>query len=142
MQEHVTAAKLLQGYIANILPEVISHIEPLAEAADRTNLEKELFPWLAKEVAEEVGHIIDSREILIEIIKEILVERASKYLDIPEEPEEEEEEENEEEEQKEEIEINTNETTSISEGSITTEINNKNNGTIESTEITKSGEKN
>lgn len=36
-------------------------------------------PWLAKEVALEVGQMIDSRELLEEIVREILKERAKTY---------------------------------------------------------------
>lgn len=80
MQERVTAAKLLQGHIANLLPDVLNTIEPFLEAANRENLEGQLGPWLANEVAEEVGQMVDSRHLLEEIVREILVDRAARYL--------------------------------------------------------------
>lgn len=80
MQERVTAAKLLQGHIAQLLPSVLKNIEQLTEAENREELERELGPWLAKEVAEEVGQMIDSRDLLEEIVREILRQRAEVYL--------------------------------------------------------------
>lgn len=79
MQERVTAAKLLQGHIASLIPEVLENLDPLSDAAKKENMEKNIFPWLSKEVAEEVGHIIDSREILTVIIQEIIKQRAATY---------------------------------------------------------------
>lgn len=79
MQERVTAAKLLQGHIASLIPEVLENLDPLSDAAKKEHLEKNICPWLSKEVAEEVGHIIDSREILTVIIQEIIKQRAGIY---------------------------------------------------------------
>lgn len=79
MQERVTAAKLLQGHIASLIPEVLENLDPLSDAAKKEHLEKNICPWLSKEVAEEVGHIIDSREILTVIIQEIIKQRAAAY---------------------------------------------------------------
>lgn len=79
MSKNVTAAKLLQGHIASLLPEVLENLEPISDAVKKDKLEKSICPWLTKEVAEEVGHIIDSREILTAIIQEIIKERAEIY---------------------------------------------------------------
>lgn len=64
MQERVTAAKLLQGHIADLLPNVLKTIEQLKDADNRAKLEKQIGPWLAKEVAEEIGQMIDCKELL------------------------------------------------------------------------------
>ncbi|XP_063698063.1 uncharacterized protein LOC134829002 [Culicoides brevitarsis] len=82
MEERVTAAKLLQGHIADLLPGVLEDIEPLKEAADRDNLEEQLRPWLAQEVAEEIGNMIDSRDLLEEIVKQVLKHRAELYTNL------------------------------------------------------------
>ncbi|XP_037908679.1 radial spoke head protein 3 homolog B isoform X2 [Hermetia illucens] len=79
MQDKVTAARLLQGHIANLVPAVLKQLEPLNEAENREELERKLCPWLTQQVAEEVGHMIDSREILTAIVKEILLQRAEMY---------------------------------------------------------------
>ncbi|XP_059225269.1 radial spoke head protein 3 homolog A [Stomoxys calcitrans] len=85
MQKEVTAAKLLQGHIASILPEILDNLEPATDAAKREKLMEKLCPWLSAEVAEEVGHIVDSREILTVIIQEIIKQRAEIYADYKEE---------------------------------------------------------
>lgn len=79
MQRGVTAAKLLQGHIASILPEVLDSLEPATDAAKKEELMKTICPWLSAEVAEEVGQIVDSREILTVIIQEIIKQRAEIY---------------------------------------------------------------
>ncbi|XP_017844543.1 radial spoke head protein 3 homolog A isoform X1 [Drosophila busckii] len=80
MQKSVTAAKLLQGHIASLVPEVLENIEPASDAVKKEQLMKSVCPWLSAEVAEEVGHIVDSREILTAIIQEIIKQRASVYM--------------------------------------------------------------
>lgn len=87
MTERVTAAKLLQGHIADLLPGVLNSIEPYLEADNREQLESQLGPWLANEVAEEVGQMVDSRELLEEIVRDILQDRASRYMKMAESPE-------------------------------------------------------
>ncbi|XP_016956288.1 uncharacterized protein LOC108028814 isoform X2 [Drosophila biarmipes] len=79
MQKSVTAAKLLQGHIASLVPEVLENIEPASDAVKKEQLMKSICPWLSAEVAEEVGHIVDSREILTAIIQEIIKQRAEVY---------------------------------------------------------------
>lgn len=85
MQKEVTAAKLLQGHIASILPEVLDNLEPATDAAKKEELMKTICPWLSAEVAEEVGQIVDSREILTVIIQEIIKQRAETYAGYKEE---------------------------------------------------------
>ncbi|XP_055689329.1 radial spoke head protein 3 homolog B isoform X2 [Lutzomyia longipalpis] len=80
----ITAAKLLQDHIADLLPAILSSIQSVTEAENREELERQLRPWLAHEVAEEIGHMIDSKELLGEIVKEILRERAEFYGTISE----------------------------------------------------------
>ncbi|XP_037944988.1 uncharacterized protein LOC119677625 [Teleopsis dalmanni] len=85
VQKGVTAAKLLQGHIAGILPEVLENLEPATDAIKKEQLMNSICPWLTKEVAEEVGQIVDSREILTAIIQEIIKHRACVYADYCEE---------------------------------------------------------
>ncbi|XP_075161923.1 radial spoke head protein 3 [Haematobia irritans] len=84
MQKEVTAAKLLQGHIASILPEILDNLEPATDVAKREKLMETICPWLSAEVAQEVGHIVDSREILTVIIQEIIKQRAEIYADYKE----------------------------------------------------------
>lgn len=79
MQERVTAAKLLQGHIADLLPSVLESIESVREAENKEELQRKLTPWLAEEVASEIGQMVDSRDLLLEIVKEVLQHRAELY---------------------------------------------------------------
>lgn len=79
MQERVTAAKLLQGHIADLLPSVLESIESVRDAENKEELQRKLTPWLAEEVASEIGQMIDSRDLLLEIVKEVLQHRAEMY---------------------------------------------------------------
>lgn len=85
MQEHVTAAKLLQGHIADLLPSVLESIESVREAENKEELQRKLTPWLAEEVASEIGQMVDSRDLLLEIVKEVLQHRAELYAKFEEE---------------------------------------------------------
>ncbi|KAJ6642737.1 Radial spoke head protein 3 like, partial [Pseudolycoriella hygida] len=87
MQNNVTAAQLLQDHIAARLPSVLQAIDPFEEnrkedVKKREDIKKTLGPWLSKEVAEEVGRMIDSQDLLEELVREILEDRAAKYLKI------------------------------------------------------------
>lgn len=85
MQDKVTAAQLLQDHVATRLPSILQAIDPFEEERKedqkkREEIERTLGPWLSKEVAEEVGRMIDSQELLEELVREILEDRAAKYL--------------------------------------------------------------
>lgn len=87
MQDKVTAAQLLQEHVANRLPSVLQAIDPFEQERKedqkkREEIERTLGPWLSKEVAEEVGRMIDSQDLLEELVREILEDRAAKYLKI------------------------------------------------------------
>ncbi|XP_053686515.1 bromodomain-containing protein DDB_G0280777 [Sabethes cyaneus] len=72
MQERITASKLLQGRIDNLMPSVIDAVENIKDEKDREDFERQIAPWLAKEVAQEIGQMIDSKELLEDIIREVL----------------------------------------------------------------------
>ncbi|KAG4077051.1 hypothetical protein HA402_016038 [Bradysia odoriphaga] len=87
MQDKVTAAQLLQDHVASRLPGILQAIDPFEEERKedqkkKEEIERTLGPWLSKEVAEEVGRMIDSHELLEELVREILEDRAAKYLKI------------------------------------------------------------
>uniref|UniRef100_A0A1A9WCV0 Radial spoke head protein 3 n=1 Tax=Glossina brevipalpis TaxID=37001 RepID=A0A1A9WCV0_9MUSC len=80
IQKEVIAAKILQGHIASILPEILDHFEPATDATRRQQLICSLCPWLATGVSEEIEQIIDCRETLKNLIKEIVKQRAEIYV--------------------------------------------------------------
>ncbi|KAI9577640.1 hypothetical protein GQX74_013334 [Glossina fuscipes] len=85
IQKEVIAAKILQGHIASILPEILDNLEPATDATKRQKLIDSLCPWLATGVSEEVGQIVDCREVLKILIKEIVKQRAEIYAGYREE---------------------------------------------------------
>lgn len=85
INERITAAKLLQGHIADLLPSVLESIESVREAENKEELQQKLTPWLAEEVAYEIGQMVDSQDLLFEIVKEVLQQRAEMYAKMDEE---------------------------------------------------------
>uniref|UniRef100_A0A182JSY8 Radial spoke head protein 3 n=1 Tax=Anopheles christyi TaxID=43041 RepID=A0A182JSY8_9DIPT len=75
MQERITAAKLLQGRLDEIVPEVLAAVDKIETEKDRAEFERQITPWLAKEVAHEIGQWIDANALLEDIIREILLHK-------------------------------------------------------------------
>lgn len=80
MHQRITAAKMIQGYVGDLLPDVIEAMDVYVNGKSLTELEDKLKPWLAQEVAEEVGQMIDSREMLEHMVRDIVDNRAEAYL--------------------------------------------------------------
>ncbi|XP_043267967.1 radial spoke head protein 3 homolog B isoform X2 [Venturia canescens] len=80
-EERVAAAVLLTGYIAELLPAVLEGLKMSGFLLDeiKADVEEGFMPWLMKEVKKEMGSVIESRELLAEIIREILENRAQTY---------------------------------------------------------------
>ncbi|XP_012056616.1 PREDICTED: radial spoke head protein 3 homolog [Atta cephalotes] len=87
IEERVAAAVLLTGYIAELLPAVLESLKMSGYLLDeiKADVEEGFMPWLMKEVKKEMGNMIESRELLMEIIKEILENRAQTYRQLGEE---------------------------------------------------------
>lgn len=79
MRDNVSAAKLLEGYVAQLLPEILDTIQTEIEMKNINELENVFMPWLAQQVAKEVGQMVDARDILEEIVAQIVQERAATY---------------------------------------------------------------
>ncbi|XP_019697680.2 radial spoke head protein 3 homolog isoform X3 [Harpegnathos saltator] len=86
-EERVAAAVLLTGYIAELLPAVLEGLKMSGYLLDeiKADVEEGFMPWLMKEVKKEMGNMIESRELLMEIIREILENRAQTYRQLGEE---------------------------------------------------------
>ncbi|KAL6422087.1 hypothetical protein ACFW04_010859 [Cataglyphis niger] len=86
-EERVAAAVLLTGYIAELLPAVLEGLKMSGFLLDeiKADVEEGFMPWLMKEVKKEMGNMIESRELLMEIIREILENRAQTYRQLGEE---------------------------------------------------------
>ncbi|XP_062544484.1 radial spoke head protein 3 homolog B isoform X2 [Armigeres subalbatus] len=83
MQERITASKLLQGRIDDLLPDVLDAVENIKDDKDREEFERQITPWLAKEVALEIGQMIDSKELLEDIIREVLIQKKHNLFGTP-----------------------------------------------------------
>lgn len=77
--DNTSAAKLLERYVANLIPEILADIQTEVENKNVKEMENIFLPWLAKEVAKEVGQMIDARDILEEIVGDIVRQRADEY---------------------------------------------------------------
>lgn len=78
--DDINAAKLLQNYLQTHLPEVLSSVDTEMNNKEIFEIDENFQPWLAKEIACEVGQMIDSRESLEKLIKNIVEHRAESYL--------------------------------------------------------------
>ncbi|XP_050593057.1 radial spoke head protein 3 homolog [Bombus affinis] len=86
-EERIAAATLLTGYIAELLPAVLEGLKMSGFLLDeiKADVEEGFMPWLMKEVKKEMGYMIESRELLMEIVREILENRAEAYKKLGEE---------------------------------------------------------
>ncbi|XP_043669243.1 radial spoke head protein 3 homolog isoform X1 [Vespula pensylvanica] len=86
-EDRVAVAVLLTGYIAELLPAVLEGLKMSGFLLDeiKADVEEGFMPWLMKEVKKEMGNMIESRELLMDIIKEILENRAETYKKLGEE---------------------------------------------------------
>ncbi|KAI4501292.1 hypothetical protein M0802_003665 [Mischocyttarus mexicanus] len=86
-EDRVAAAVLLTGYIAELLPAVLEGLKMSGFLLDeiKADVEEGFMPWLMKEVKKEIGNMIESRELLMVIIKEILENRVETYRRLGEE---------------------------------------------------------
>lgn len=57
----------------------------MRNAENKEDLQQKLTPWLAEEVASEIGQMVDSEELLLEIVKEVLLHRAELYAKMEQE---------------------------------------------------------
>lgn len=79
LRENVSAAKLLEGYVAQLLPEILETIQQEIANKNANELENIFLPWLAREVAKEVGQMVDARDILVEMVGDIVRQQAAEY---------------------------------------------------------------
>lgn len=78
--DDITAAKLLHKYVSTLLPDVLSSVDADINNKHIFNIDDNFQPWLANEIASEVGQMIDSRDSLERLVKEIVENRAETYL--------------------------------------------------------------
>lgn len=79
LRDNMSAAKLIEGHVAQLLPEILETIQTEIVNKNADELNNIFLPWLAQEVAKEVGQMVDARDILEEIVGDIMRERAAEY---------------------------------------------------------------
>ncbi|KAK1132344.1 hypothetical protein K0M31_016452 [Melipona bicolor] len=86
-EERIAAATLLTGYIADLLPAVLEGLKMSGFLLDeiKADVEEGFMPWLMKEVKKEMGYMIESKELLMDIVREIIEDRAETYKKLGEE---------------------------------------------------------
>lgn len=72
LKHKAAISEVSQKYIENLIPGVLRALDERKLAV----LDDKLKPWLAQEVASEVGQMVNSKEVLENIIREILEYRA------------------------------------------------------------------
>ncbi|XP_075233393.1 radial spoke head protein 3 isoform X2 [Lycorma delicatula] len=78
-EERVAAAVLTTGYIANLLPSVLEGLKEAGYLVDeiKQDVEDNFMTWLMEEVKQEMQRMVENRDLLSEIVKEILETRAA-----------------------------------------------------------------
>lgn len=78
--DELTAAKLLHSYVSTKLPDVMDTVDAEINNKHISSIGDNFQPWLAHEIANEVGQLIDSRDSLGNLVKNIIENRAEIYL--------------------------------------------------------------
>ncbi|CAH0728089.1 unnamed protein product, partial [Brenthis ino] len=77
----VAAAALVQGYVAELLPAALAGLRDAGHLVRRLQrgVEEEFMPWLIQEVSQEIESIITSRDVITEIVRDVVEARAELY---------------------------------------------------------------
>ncbi|XP_075970104.1 radial spoke head protein 3 [Anticarsia gemmatalis] len=80
-RERAAAAVLVQGYVAELLPSVLAGLRDQGYLMERIErgIDEEFMPWLVNEVSQEIESIITSRDVIIEIVRDVVEARAELY---------------------------------------------------------------
>ncbi|KAF6205349.1 hypothetical protein GE061_019520 [Apolygus lucorum] len=80
-EDRIAAAVLTTGYIADLLPSVIKDLNTAGFLYDETKQEvdEKFMPWLMKEVKTEMQKMVENRELISDILREIIETRAEVY---------------------------------------------------------------
>ncbi|XP_047985764.1 radial spoke head protein 3 homolog [Leguminivora glycinivorella] len=75
------AATLVQGYVAELLPAVLAGLRDQGYLLERVHrgVDEEFMPWLVSAVSEELDSIITSRDVITEIVRDVVEARNELY---------------------------------------------------------------
>ncbi|XP_049866205.1 radial spoke head protein 3 homolog B [Pectinophora gossypiella] len=80
-RERAAAAVLVQGYVAELLPAVLAGLRDQGYLMERIErgVDDEFMPWLVEEVSQEIESIITSRDLITEVVRDVVEARAELY---------------------------------------------------------------
>ncbi|XP_021917373.1 radial spoke head protein 3 homolog A isoform X2 [Zootermopsis nevadensis] len=86
-EQRVAEAVLTEGHLADLLPPVLEGLKEAGYVIDdvKIGVEEEVMPWLISEVKQEINQMFTSREVLTDIVREILETKAEIYRVMAEE---------------------------------------------------------
>ncbi|XP_037298992.1 trichohyalin [Manduca sexta] len=75
------AATLVQGYVAELLPAALAALRDQGYLLERIQrgVDEEFMPWLVSAVSQEIESIITSRDVITEIVREVVEGRGELY---------------------------------------------------------------
>ncbi|KAK3914926.1 Radial spoke head protein 3-like protein [Frankliniella fusca] len=75
LEERVSAAALSSDYLQQLLPDVLESLHPLCDPVQQ-DVGEDFMPWLLTEVQEEMQKMLTSKDIISDIVREVLETRA------------------------------------------------------------------
>ncbi|XP_067002370.2 uncharacterized protein Rsph3 [Anabrus simplex] len=80
-EDRIAAAVLTHGYLADLLPSVLEGLKEAGYVLDdiKADVAENFMPWLMNEVQQEMDNMVSSRDILTDMVREILETRAEIY---------------------------------------------------------------
>ncbi|KAJ8878753.1 hypothetical protein PR048_019339 [Dryococelus australis] len=85
-KERVAAAALVRGHLEGLLPSVLRGLADAGVLVDdvRADVIDGFLPWLADHVEKRVGSSVQGREVLDDILKQVLIEQRRVYSELGE----------------------------------------------------------
>lgn len=80
-QKDMVTAKIMQGAVTSILPQILDSLEPASDTMKIESLIRALCPWLSANIANEVSQTISARDMITAVIQDIVTQRACQYAD-------------------------------------------------------------
>lgn len=80
-QKDIVTAKIVQGSVTSILPQILDNLEPASDTMKIESLIRSLCPWLSANIAKEISQTISARDMIVAMIQDIVKQRACHYAD-------------------------------------------------------------
>lgn len=80
-QKNLVTAKIMQGAVTSILPQILDNMEPASDTMKIESLIRALCPWLSANIGNEVSQTVSARDMITAIIQDVVTQRACQYAD-------------------------------------------------------------